>query len=146
MENVDFVCFKERMSFFQGHFLKNISPNTSTRRESLRPRPKAAARARPSPGPARPGPSPGLARAQVGPEQTFKNNQNRIKRDPGGSVWAQTLSKRHPEAHDHFPSPPGPKNPIKKNKNAEHVENPDFSPFKVINYIYKLPINRFGGC
>ena len=58
MEKVDFVFFKERMSFFQGHFLKNISPNTSTRRESLRPRPKAAARARPGPGRARPGPGP----------------------------------------------------------------------------------------
>ena len=32
---------------------------------------------------------------------------------PGGSVWAETLSKRRPEAQDHFPSPPGPQNPIK---------------------------------
>ena len=66
------------------------------------------------------------SRAQVGPEQTFKNHQNRLKRGRGGSVWAQTLSKRRPEAQNHFPSPPGPKNLIQKIKNIEHVENPAF--------------------
>ena len=43
--------------------------------------------------PTRAWPGPGLARAQVGPEQTFKNYKNRFKRGPGGSVWAETLSK-----------------------------------------------------
>ena len=78
--------FNESMPFFQGHFLKNISPNMSTRRERAygrgrRPRPWARpdpAQARPRPGPAQawPGPSPGLAQAQVGAEQTFKNHKN----------------------------------------------------------------------
>ena len=45
---------------------------------------------------------------------------------PGGSVWAQTLSKRRPEAQDHFPSPPGPKSPIQKIKKAENAENRNF--------------------
>ena len=31
---------------------------------------------------------------------------------PGGYVWAQTLSKRRPEAQDPVPSPPGPTNPV----------------------------------
>ena len=78
-------------------------------------------RPKPSPGLAWPEPGPGLARAQVGPEQTFKNHQNRLKRGRGGSVWAQTLSKRRPEAQDHFPSPPGPKNPIKKIKKTQRT-------------------------
>ena len=44
---------------------------------------------------------------------------------PGDSVWAETLSKRRPEAQDHFPSPPGPKNQIKNIENVENHQNPD---------------------
>ena len=43
--------------------------------------------------------------------QVPENYKNDPEQGPGGSVWAQTLSKRRPEAQDHFPSPPGPKNP-----------------------------------
>ena len=48
------------------------------------------------------------------------------ERGRGGSAWAQTLSKRRPEAQDHFPSPPGPKKQIKKNEKPENVEKSDF--------------------
>ena len=58
--------------------------------------------------------------------QVPQNHRNGHERGPGGSVWAQTLSKRRREAQDHFPNPPGPKNLIKKSKKTEHVENPDF--------------------
>ena len=55
--------------------------------------------------------------------QVPENNKNGTESGPGGSVWAQTLSKRRPEAQDHLPSPPGPKNQIKKIKNTENYEN-----------------------
>ena len=45
-----------------------------------------------------------------------QNHENGPESGRGGSVWAETLSKRRPEAQDHFPSPPGPQNPIKKLK------------------------------
>ena len=96
----------------------------------LKHRKNGLAQAQPGPGLAWPEPGPGLAQAQVGPEETFKNHQNRLKRGRGGSVWAQTLSKRRPEAQDHFPSPPGPNDPIKKLKKDENDENPDFSRSK----------------
>ena len=57
---------------------------------------------------------------QIRSPKTIKNGP---ASGPGGSVWAQTLSERRPEAQDHFPSPPGPKSPIKKNKKLENVEN-----------------------
>ena len=59
--------------------------------------------------------------------QVSRNHTNRDKRGPDGSVWAETLSKRRPEAQDHFPSPPGPKNPIQTLNKSENVEHPDFS-------------------
>ena len=40
-----------------------------------------------------------------------QNHENGPESGRGGSVWAETLSKRRPEAQDHFPSPPGLKNP-----------------------------------
>ena len=58
--------------------------------------------------------------------QVPKNHKNGPESGPGGSVWAQTLSKRRPEAQDHFPSPPGSKNPIKNIKNTENYGNHDF--------------------
>ena len=46
---------------------------------------------------------------------------------PGGTVWAQTLSERRPEPQDHFTSPPGPKNPILKIKQAQkRKQHPGF--------------------
>ena len=54
-----------------------------------------------------------------------QNHENGSESGLGGSVWAETLSKRRPEAQDHFPSPPGPKNKIQK-KNKKNVGNPDF--------------------
>ena len=54
-----------------------------------------------------------------------KNRRNGPESGPGGSVWAQTFSERRPEAQDHFPSPTGPKNPIKKIKNTENYQNPE---------------------
>ena len=59
--------------------------------------------------------------------QVPKNHQNGPERGPGGSVWAQTLSKRRPEAQDHFPSPPGPQNPIKKLKKPKIIKIPSFT-------------------
>ena len=102
--------FNDNRSFFQGHFLKNISPSrgpgelTAAAEGRGRGPGPGPAQARPEPGPgparARPGPGPGpvrsgpgLTRAQAGPEQAFKNCENWLKRVPGGSVWAETLSK-----------------------------------------------------
>ena len=59
--------------------------------------------------------------------EVAKNNKNGAESGPGGSVWAETLWKRRPEAQDHFPSPPGPKNQIKKNKTTENHQHPDFT-------------------
>ena len=55
-----------------------------------------------------------------------QNHKNGPESGPGGSVWAETLSKRRPEAQDHFPSPPGRKNPSEKSKNLENIQNPQF--------------------
>ena len=55
-----------------------------------------------------------------------QNHENGPESGRGGSAWAETLSKLRPKAQDHFPSPPGPKNPIQKSKKPENVENPDF--------------------
>ena len=41
-----------------------------------------------------------------------KNYKNGPEWGPGGPVWAQTRSEWRPGPQDHFPSPPGPKNPI----------------------------------
>ena len=64
-----------------------------------------------------PGPVPALAPARLTLGDMFKNevsknHKNGSESGPGGSVWAETLSKRRPEAQDHFPSPPGPKKQI----------------------------------
>ena len=45
-----------------------------------------------------------------------RNYTNGSELGPGGSVWAETLSKRRPEAQDHFPGPAWPKIPNKKQK------------------------------
>ena len=59
-----------------------------------------------------------------------ENHENWPERGRGGSVWAQTLPKRRPEAQDHFPSPPGPQKQINKFKKGDNVENPDSSRSK----------------
>ena len=56
--------------------------------------------------------------------QVPTNNKDGHKRGPDGSIWPETLSKRCPEAQDHFPSPPGPKNLI---KNAGIIKIPMFT-------------------
>ena len=53
--------------------------------------------------------------------QVPRNHENGHKRDPDGSVRAEPLSKRRPEAQDHFPSPPGHKNQIKKIKKPQRT-------------------------
>ena len=51
-----------------------------------------------------------------------QNHEIGPERGPGGSVWAETLSKWRPGPQDHFPNPPGPKNLIKqKNKKKSKV-------------------------
>ena len=103
--------FKESMSFFQDHFLKNISPNMSTRRESLRPRPKAAARARPGPARARawPGPKSGLN----GPSKTIKIGLNEVQVAPFG--W-KLCRNDAPDLRIILGALLGPKSKFKKSK------------------------------
>ena len=55
-----------------------------------------------------------------------QNHKNGPESGPGGSVWAETLSKRRPEAQDHVPSPPGPTSPIQKIKPGKYMRNPAF--------------------
>ena len=68
--------------------------------------------------------------------QLPQNHENEPESSPDGSVWAQTLSKRRPEAQDHFPSPPGSKNPIKSTKNTENYEIPKTQ----LKENYEIPI------
>ena len=60
----------------------------------------------------------------------FQNHKNGPAWGRGGSVWAETLSKRRPEAQDHFPSPPGPKNQIRKSKIQKMMKIQIFSHSK----------------
>ena len=62
-----------------------------------------------------------------------RNYKNKHERGPGGSVWAKTLSKRRSEAQDHFPTPPGTKNPFIKIKKNEMLKILIFT--KAIHYI-----------
>ena len=63
----------------------------------------------------------------LGP-RIFQYRKNGHERGPDGAVCAETFSKRRPEAQDHFPTPPGPKNPIKKGKkNPEILKIPIFA-------------------
>ena len=73
-----------------------------------------------------------------------KNHKNGPDSGRGGSVWAETLSKRRPEAQDHFPSPLGPKNLIEKVKSTGNGENDFFTVqshqlYMYIHYILKTP-------
>ena len=56
-------------------------------------------------------------------KQVPENHKNGTESGPGGSVWAQTLSERRPEAQDHFPSPPGPQKQINKIKDTYNYQN-----------------------
>ena len=67
---------------------------------------------------------------------------NRVEVAPFGPTLCQNVA---PRLRIIFQALLGPKTKIKKSKKPKVLKIPMF-PFKVINYIWKLPINRFGGC
>ena len=69
-----------------------------------------------------------------------QNHENGPESGRGGSVWAETLSKRRPEAQDHFPSLPGSKNPVQK------IENPKMLKILIFTVQSNLKLSIDHGC